>query len=454
MQLSHIIFAAGTLGTSAFLPVRPLPFSQTTKDAALLTDTRSSSSTSQLNGVLISEYAQRDVPPMEQWAEQYGMQKAPGIELYSEDGSDYQLITQQGVGAGQTALFVPADIILSSNAVVQECGGALQQAEAVLIEMEQGIAQRLPLFRLMVKILAEYDKGQDSLFYPWLNAMPKLFYNGVAMTDGCFACLPPYASMLAQNERNTYSRFLNAIRLGYVPLSQETINNDQVMQWAYNIALTRFHEVWEPTRQKFIAPMADMLNHGSEANCEITVDQVGNFNVAALYDIPPGSPLTISLGDPTNPTPIFAKYGFLPTDCATIFCKAIHLEPQIEELGYDFKDLLFQTQSGEIAPKVWDIFLYELLRNNDPGAADQFYVACKTNDEDTKKQYHDNYFQYTLDALKQHVYGILGDVENLTMKAQSYDLTTHPRVPVIVAHNNLVRDTFTMTASLLEQMGQ
>ena len=80
-------------------------------------------------------------------------------------------------------------------------------------------------------------------------------------------------------------------------------------------------------------------------------------------------------------------------------------------------------------------------------------MACKTNDEATKQQYLDNYFQYVLDAMKQHVYGILQDVEQLTMKANSYDLNTHPRVPVIVAHNQLVSQTFTMTAALLEQMG-
>ena len=39
------------------------------------------------------------------------------------------------------------------------------------------------------------------------------------------------------------------------------------------------------------------------------------------------------------------------------------------------------------------------------------------------------------------------------MRAQSYDLNQHPRAPVIVAHNQLVFNTFTMTAALLEQMG-
>lgn len=403
---------------------------------------------------IYDEYAQRDVYAMEEWATQYGMQKAEGIELYSEDGSDYQLITQQGVGAGQMALYVPPDIILNSAAIEAEFGASLQGAEQVVVGIDQGTQQRLPLFKLMVKILSEYEKGQDSPFYPWLNSLPRQYYNGVSMTDACYACLPPYAGWLASSERQNYSNFVAAIRQGgYLPLSQETIGDGKILKWAYNVALTRFHEVWQPQRAKLIAPMADMINHGSEANCEITVGGDGSFTVTAIYDIPAGSPLTISLGDATNPTPIFAQYGFLPNDCATIFCKAMHLDPQIKELGYDFKDLLFQTESGEIAPKVWDIFLYKILQENDQAAADQFYVACKCDDEAGKQQYHDQYFQYTLDALKQHVYGIMQDVEQLTMNAQSYDLQTHPRVPVIVAHNQLVSQTFTMTAALLEQMG-
>jgi len=399
------------------------------------------------------EMAQRDVYAMDEWATQYGVQKVQGIELYTEDGSDYNLVSQAQIPASTSVIYVPAEMCLSATAAVDEFGGSLQQAEQVLVQMDQGTQKRLPLFRLMVKILAEYDKGENSPWYPWLSAMPRQFYNGVSMTDACFACLPPYAGWLASNERINYSHFINALRKGYVPLNPETVNNDQIVKWAYNVALTRFNEVWEPQRNKLIAPMADMLNHSAEPNCEISYDMQGNCNVMAIYDIQPGTPLTTTLGDPSNPTPIFAQYGFLPNDCTTIFCKAMHLERIITYLGFEFKDLLFQTESGEIAPKVWDIFLYEILENNDQEAADNFYVACKTNDEPAKQEIHNNYFQYTLEALRQHVYSILGDVETLTMNAQSYDLQTHPRVPVIVAHNNLVRDTFTMTASLLEQMG-
>jgi len=458
MKLSSLIFTASvfTNAVTAFSPA-------TSRNAASVNSGRGSSQASpttlsvgMMGGGLINiadQMTPRDVYAMDEWATQYGVQKMDGIEIYSEDGNDYQLISQAQIPAGSPVVFVPAGMCFSSNAVVDELGGSLQQAEQVLVQIDQGTQQRLPLFRLMVKILAEYDKGQESPFYPWLNSLPKQFYNGVSMTDACFDCLPPYAGWLASTERINYGHFAAALRMGYVPLNPNTLNDDEVIKWAYNIALTRFKEVWEPTRQKLIAPMADMLNHSAEPNCEISFDYEGNCNVQTLYDVQPGTPLTISLGDPTNPTPIFAQFGFLPNDCATIFCKAMHLDPVIKHLGIDFKDLLIQTQTGEISPKVWDIFLYEILQNNDQNAADEFYVACKTNDDNAKQGYHDQYFQYTLDALKQHVYTIMADVENLTMKAQSYDLQTHPRVPVIVAHNTLVRDTFTMTAALLEQMG-
>jgi hypothetical protein len=167
---------------------------------------------------------------------------------------------------------------------------------------------------------ASWSRDQ-SPYFPWLNALPRLFYNGVAMTDACFECLPPYVSWLSQKERNNYAKFLNALRKGYSTLSQQTLDNDNLIRWAYNIALTR-HQVVVPAKEKKITPLADMLNHGTNPNCEITYDPQGNCMVTTTTDVAAGSPLTISLGDPSNPSPLFATYGFLDTDCPTVFCKA------------------------------------------------------------------------------------------------------------------------------------
>ena len=158
-------------------------------------------------------------------------------------------------------MYTPPDIVLNSAAIQAEFGQSLIGAEQVVVGIDQGTQQRLPLFRLMIKVLSEYEKGQDSPFYTWLNSLPRQYYNGVSMTDACFDCLPPYAGWLASSERQNYMNFVAAIRQGgYLPLQQETIQDGQVLKWAYNVALTRFHEVWQPERAKLIAPLADMVS--------------------------------------------------------------------------------------------------------------------------------------------------------------------------------------------------
>ena len=271
MKLScALIFSAGIFATSisAFAPsyttnnnlARPSTTSCTTSTTTSLNQFAGATAAGGLVNIA-DEYAQRDVYSMEEWAMQYGAQKAPGIELYTEDGSDYQYVAQQGLQGGQTALYIPPDIVLNSASIQQEFGQSLTGAEQVVVGIDRGTQARLPLFRLMIKILSEYEKGQDSPFYPWLNSLPRQYYNGVSMTQACFDCLPPYAGWLASSERQNYSNFVAAIRQGgYLPLQQSTIQDGTVLKWAYNVALTRFHEVWQPERAKLIAPLADMVS--------------------------------------------------------------------------------------------------------------------------------------------------------------------------------------------------
>ena len=272
MKLScALIFSAGIFATSvsAFAPSYTTNNNLATRSTSSTTTCTTTTSLNQYAGAtaagglvnIADEYAQRDVYSMEEWAMQYGAQKAPGIELYSEDGSDYQYVAQQGIQGGQTALYIPPDIVLNSASIQQEFGQSLTGAEQVVVGIDRGTQARLPLFRLMVKILAEYEKGQDSPFYPWLNSLPRQYYNGVSMTQACFDCLPPYAGWLASSERQNYSNFVAAIRQGgYLPLQQSTIQDGTVLKWAYNVALTRFHEVWQPERAKLIGPLADMVS--------------------------------------------------------------------------------------------------------------------------------------------------------------------------------------------------
>jgi len=65
----------------------------------------------------------------------------------------------------------------------------------------------------------------------------------------------------------------------------------------------------------------------------------------------------------------------------------------------------------------------------------------------------EQYFSYTLDALKEHVNSFLEQLDALQANAQSKDPATHPRVPVILAHNDFVRQTFLAVKANLDTMG-
>ncbi|KAL7473307.1 hypothetical protein ACHAXS_013771 [Conticribra weissflogii] len=395
--------------------------------------------------VNLASSVERDVYTMADWAASYGVQQAAGVQLTSYDGKDYFAATDQDIPAGSPVMYVPNDLTFTSSKAAMEFGGSLGEAESQLINA--GLEDKVPLFRVFVKILAEYEKGENSPWYTWLNSLPRIYNTGASMTYACFDCLPPYAAWLALTERQNFVNFQKAAK--FAPLGEDIITNVTVLKWAYNVAITRSIE-WYGDR--CIAPMADMLNHGTETEVEVSYDENGDCYVYTTTDVPAGSPLRMSYGDPTNPSPLFATYGFLDESSPGTFCKLMHMRTEMDVLGYTFADLLFYKETGDISPAVFDVVLYYVLNQYDPGAANSFYDAVMSGDEATKAQYHDQYWQYTKEELQKHVDGTLKDLDKWSEKAQSYDIYTHPRVPLILQHNQFVRETFLNVKANLDNM--
>ena len=67
-------------------------------------------------------------------------------------------------------------------------------------------------FYLFLKVLLEYSKGGESPYYPWLDSMPRLFYNSVSMTNFCYECLPPLVFSLSRRERVKFDNFYDALQ--------------------------------------------------------------------------------------------------------------------------------------------------------------------------------------------------------------------------------------------------
>ena len=64
---------------------------------------------------------------------------------------------------------------------------------------------------------------------------------------------------------------------------------------------------------------------------------------------------------------------------------------------------------------------------------------------------NEHYYPQTLQALQQHVNNFLYQLDELSNRAAGRDLKVHPRLPIILQHNEFVKQTFLNVKANLEQ---
>lgn len=189
-----------------------------------------------------------------------------------------------------------------------------------------------------------------------------------------------------------------------------------------------------------------MFNHGSEyTEIAPSYDEEGNYYAYTTYDVPAGSPLRMQYADPTNPSFLFARYGFMDHDAPATFCKLIppHINKDMEDLGYSQSRMLFY-KNGEVSEEVWDILLYQHLSSTNIRDRRALMEAHQKGDYATKQMLHETYYSETSRLLLEHIDGFLEQLDKLSGKAEERqrDLDDHPRLPLILSHNSFVRETF------------
>lgn len=259
----------------------------------------------------------------------------------------------------------------------------------------------------------------------------------------CYECLPPLVGSLAMGERVKFINFCQAVKkVDFI--SEETtknIHNNDAVKWAFQIATTRSFEGDDNISR--IVPLGDYFDHGTNAEVALTFDDGGNCVAYTTMDVRAGSPLRISYGDPTNPSYFFARYGFLDESSPATFCKIMipNVSSELVDMGYDFSRMLFY-KDGQVSEEVWDVLLYQFLSEGKTGVRRQLYQAHMNGDMDTKRAIHSEYYPQTLEALRKHVDDFLGQLDDLSAKADGKSFAEHPRLPLILQHNDFVRQTF------------
>mmetsp|Transcript_30951 Transcript_30951/g.65398 ORF Transcript_30951/g.65398 Transcript_30951/m.65398 type:complete len:457 (-) Transcript_30951:255-1625(-) len=438
--------AAALLLSASASAFTPLPISRSTKYV------KSTSTPTSLAALATDEMAPRNLPPLDPWATENGVQKVEGLELYSEDGLDWQYITTADIPTGTTIMYIPAGMCLASSAVAAELNAASNGGLASAVDQLNKIGgmNSVADFYLFIKFLVEYEAQENSPYFPWLDSLPRLYYNSVSMTDFCYECLPPLVFSLSRLEKVKFDNF-NQV-LGKVDIvSDYTKGNMEVLKWAFNTVYTRAYADKDGQGSDVtITPLGDMFNHGTDTDIEVYFDEGGNAMVYTTKDVPANSPLRISYGCPTNPSFLFARYGFLDETSPATFCKMMDI-PKTDEnvnMGMDFSKMLFYHDTGDISPEVLDVVLYakvltELKSSPETdGYKQAFYQAHMTGDENTKAQIHEQFRYETMCGIKKHVDTFLEALDVLESKSYGKSLDEHPRLPLILRHNEFVKQTF------------
>ncbi|KAL7426272.1 hypothetical protein ACHAXH_000545 [Discostella pseudostelligera] len=437
-----LIFVVVVGGAAAFSSPSPYCVNQLTSTSRLRRPLPSSLEVHN-TAIDIDEESQRDISSFEEWASYNGIQRADGFQLVGEElfvgYLDVSAITTQDVPAGSTVLYIPNELILSSIKVMEEFG-RLAEAEEMLIS--NGYGSEIRQYYLMVKILVELDKGRDSPWYEYLNSLPRFYSNGASMTPFCYTCIPPLLAMLCDEER---VRLFNiSVKQGLPFLSDEIKSDPDLWKWAYQVVYTRGFET--DNGDFNICPMADYFNHGTDHEIWLTYDDAGNCYAQTTMDVPANSPLRMCYGDPTNPSFLLSRYGFLDESSPATFCKIIppYISDEMKNLGYAENRMVFYN-TGAVSEVVWDILLYMALGETDPEIQQQFYQAHMTGDCATKQYIHEQYYPLTAKKLANHINTFLAELGALEKKVDyggKVAADDHPRLPLILRHNEFVKNIF------------
>jgi len=198
-------------------------------------------------------------------------------------------VAEEKVGADETEAAEKSEADGSTEITAKE----MYKAEQHLIYKEGDKEKSNDMichYYLIYKMLLEYEKGQESPWYVWLNSMPKYYSNAASITSFCFKYLPALIRTLAMEERSVLEK--NHLAVMNTPcLSNEMKRNSALWIFAHQSFYMRAFEANDGSGDLRIVPMGDYFNHGSEAAVSFTYDEEGNYWAQTIHDVPAGSPL-------------------------------------------------------------------------------------------------------------------------------------------------------------------
>ena len=399
----------------------------------------------------------RDIEALESWAQDLGVLRGSGFVLSESEDGDWSVAVTDDGEAADVVLSVPSSLILSSSKIREE-SEIFDHADAAIEYLKKkNCENQANQFLLWLKILRENEKKEESRWYPWLSSLPRKFSNAICMDEVELECLAPFAWSLAQIKILHLKEFMEAVKLTSGIVSQETMEDEDLLRWAFNVVFTR---CWgqdgdEEEDRKDIAPMGDMFNHGHPGNVFIYYDDDRNLNLILKDDVKPGDALSLSYGFDTNPYRFMVVFGFVNEFQESIYSQLQAAKPSKRhvDMGYAVSKMTFNTKDGSFTEEVWDFVLFSLLEQV-PDIQDAFYDAHMSGNQNMKDSIRRKFYMETCIMLKKHVDKTLNEMNELIKKIDQHDMNEHELLPMIRRNNFLVAQTFSKVKHNVDQMIQ
>ncbi len=410
--------------------------------------------------------AKRDVSSLGEWAEKNKIKISSSTSVTLDSGENYGITLDKTTDKYETILSVPKELVLDSERIRKAW---IQHLQPSLDKIKRlGLDESALNFVLIVKIIYEHNLGDESVWYEWIESLPKAFDTGVFMDEVELDCLPPFALALANFQNQQLEIFGKSYELlKGTPIYVDSVTDD-FLKWAFNVVMTRCWRYEQSDDDDDIVrpiavPFGDMFNHREPPNVMVkdsdSFDAV-EFVLSEDIDVPDDEErgLYLSYGL-TNPHRFLTVFGFCDETMPEVFSQLLFSKPTPELINLGCEDrskMVYRTADGGISTSVWDCILYTLLAQV-PEEQTEFYSAHIENNIEKKMSFHIKYALEEALTLRNHVEGTANEFKDLVTKIDAMseaERSSHPRLEMIRRHNFFLYRTFDKVKQRIDQRAQ
>lgn len=329
----------------------------------------------------------RNIGSFQSWCDQVGIKySSQYIDFYISDSDDDCTVQlQHDAIAGTVIGIIPSHLLFSSKSIEIEFNDIMNNNEnnntfqlALNYLHERGFTNQISQFYIFIKLLIEYQRKEESIWYLYIQSLPQTFYTSINMNDNEINhLLPPMAYAIATTWKLQYDAFQYAIQLlpdhfeiynnnitstSTTTISLSNIKHDiELLKWAYNVVFTRCWSYRDDTmnmketttkqnneidennnmrnnttttmihnnnnnRQQRIdlVPFGDMFNHvcnDEEKNIEISYNTNNDCIVTLTKNTKANTSLLFSYGKETNSYHFLTIFGFVDMNQQELLCE-------------------------------------------------------------------------------------------------------------------------------------